>query len=642
MEINKTLHRLISRAQFFCSVVLILLVCNSLSAQTNYRYMQGFVEPCFMFDRGHQSLIQHDIMEYSFNGQEDGFNLLGDDGFLNVRISTEPYYKKGKSWSVYQKFERIFEMEDTQELTGSEIIQCEGYNFLFALFKEEHCSEQGKTPVYHYKVMCDTLVNQLYYINFNLVSRESQNAELLLADVKHYLKLMKHIHLVSTNNVGDYDRAFKYPKAAFNRRCEKMAKTDRQILATSLEKYWLGWEEIPLAGLTGEPYYDEIQNLALQGKHKELLDRYYMCKLYEYKSRMFEMEKECALDNFSLTEYINLRTRFDRNDLGREELMQYLVGPDAPGVIRRLKRMELLLIFFASNRGFDYLKDDWYFYGMCDWSNLVEKKLLQKEDSICAIADYPYFEFQRIYYGNQDFLYFPRLNDNYGNIHIARFERKSFQDRSYAQDWIRLPLSLRPDQILSSEVNNDWIFLATKDSTYILKLNCGNDDDSLDLLNYTIEVLPSTTHADSGFRFVCNRASLTPGYLSFGGKLLETNNWTTTDTLIFSQFLGFTKMNDNILFENISEDDPDVVAAARKSDPSCVLYKKKFSLRDLNHDRCNEYYRYSISNGELIDVLCYSFVNNVMRELPREEAIELIKMEADYKALALYTRMGWE
>ncbi len=602
--------------------------------------MEGFVEPCFMFDHGLQKLVQAEIGEYNFNGQEDSFNLTVDGEWVDVRISTEPYYEKDKSWSVYQRFKRFFEMDEAFELTGSEIINCEGYNFVFALFKEEHCSEQGKTPVYHYKIMCDTLVNQLYHVNFKLVSDESQNAELLLADVKRNLRFMKSIHLVSTDNVGDFDRVFKYPKAALDKRCRKLAELDRSMLALNLEEYLRNRKDAPLAGLTWEDYYDEIQNLVLQGKHKEALDQYYEYKFYEYKSIQLEMEKEIALNNFSLSEYIKLRTRFDRNDFSREELIQYLFDPDAPGEIHKLKSMELLLIFFSSNRGFDYLKDDHYFYGICDWSKLAKRKLLQKEGSVFANSDYPYFEFDRLNYSNLDFLYFPKLNDNYGNVHIAKFHPKSFEDTSFAQDWIRLPFSLRPDQILSSEMNNDWIFLGTKDSTYILKVNSGNDDEELDLLNYTIEALPNTTHADSGFQFICNEASLTMGYFSFA-SLIETHDWVTTNSLILSQILEVTKMTDRNLFED-SEGDEQIVSAARRSDPSCVLYKRKFTLRDLNYDGCSEYYRYTISNGELIDVLCYSFVNNVMKELPRDEAIELIKMEADYKALELYTRMRWE
>jgi hypothetical protein len=268
---------------------------------------------------------------------------------------------------------------------------------------------------------------------------------------------------------------------------------------------------------------------------------------------------------------------------------------------------------------------------------------LEKEDSICDFADCHIFDFLPLTpYSTEDmhYLYFPDPSVKRNNTYLVKFERKSFRDNSYKQDWIRLSFSLQPDDIVSRDVYNKWIFLSTKDTTYIVEMDYGNDDNSLNFLNYKLTALPQAGFSDTTFRFICNEACQVPGMFAFK-RSIETTNWTMTDSSTVLDFSDLDRLSDHYQSSS-SHDNPAIVAAARRSDPSCVLYKKKFSLRDLNHDRCNEYYRYSISNGELIDVLCYSFVNNVMRELPREEAIELIKMEADYKALALYTRMGWE
>ncbi len=623
-------------------LALLIVVCSNeiISAQKNYTYMGGFLKPCVLVDRCIENRITDDFRK------ADDYSMVLPHSSTDLNIGIETKTDCDGNQTKESALLDLCELEDEGELMGTESVMCEGYNFIFGLFKENYCTADGKTAVYCYRAICDTVVDDLYKVKFWMVSESSSKPKKLLQNLKRDLRCMKYIHLLSSENVADFDKEFEYPSRRLKKLCVEAAQHDRSDLARRLAEYYAGVDFAPLERLTNAGYYVEIEDLVLQGKEKEALDRYYSFKLNEYSLNEFLLKKELALCNISLSEFYKLRKKFDSTEFSRDELASYLDSPNAEGEIFRLSRIDRALVLFESNKVFLYRfvtrwSDD---YGLANWSEEVTTKLLEKEDSICDFGDCRGFEFLPIVpysTGEMHYLYFPDSSARSNNTYLVRFERKSFRDNSYKQDWIRLPLSLRPDDLVTRNVYNNWIFISTKDSTYIVNMDYGNDDDSLNFLNYKLTVLPQTSLTDTSFRFICNDASFTPGMFAFG-KSIENSNWTTKDSAsivpIFDHF--GTDSYKNLIWD--PGDDPNIIIAARKSDPSCVLYKRKFNLQDLNHDGCSEYYRYSISNGELIDVLCYSFVNNVMKELPHDAAIELIKMEADYKALALYSQLRGE
>jgi hypothetical protein len=644
MEMNRIKYWLNDSAPICLALILVVLSNEIISAQKNYTYMIGFLEPCVMLDKYIENWIIPDRRIGRLH-RSDELSMVLPRSLADMNISIETKTDCDENQTRESALLDLYDFEDGEELMSTQSVECEGYNFVLGLYRENYCTSDGKTARYLYKAICDTLVDDLYNVRFWIISKTTLQPEKLLNNLKRDLRCMKHIHLISSDNVVDFEKEFEYPARAVKKLSEKAAQHDRHDLAKHIAEYYAGIDFAPLQGLTGKEYYAEIEALVLQGKDKEALDRYYSYKLHEYALNEFLLKEELALCNVSLSEFYRLRKKFDRNEYSREELASYLDNPNSAGEIFRLSRIDRALNLFESNDVFLYriVTSPSATNGLANWSEDVALKLLQKEDSICDFADCSVFDFLPLTPHSMEdmhYLYFPDSSLKRNNTYLVKFQRKSFRDNSYEQDWIRLPLSLQPDDVVSREVYNNWIFLSTKDTTYVVHMDYENDDDSLNFLNYKFIAIPQAGLTDTNFRFICNDAYQLPGMFAFK-RNIETRNWTMTDSSTVLDFIDFSGVS-YYYEDSHSHDNPGIVAAARKSDPSCVLYKKKFSLRDLNHDRCNEYYRYSISNGELIDVLCYSFVNNVMRELPREEAIELIKMEADYKALELYTRMGWE
>ncbi len=615
-------------------VLFLVLFCPFfLFAQRQNKTLEQFQYPCFLKDKHIKRGLE--LSGHFRDGREFMIQPVRSYLKLRMRSQTNACLTRISGKDPIQKVYSFFNVSADEVLVRIDTLHCSDYLFACALFQKEYCGKDGKMVRYHYKALCDTLIDGIYGISLSFTSDEYDNTDELKKSTIKDLKPMKHLHLISPLSADHFTAKMEFPEKKIHSIFLEKAKKDKKKLAEKLLEYKAGINSAPLEGIGGEKYFLEIENLVVQNKSDEALDKYYSYKLIEYQLLEQELSRKFEMTNFSPRNYVQSYARFDRNQMNQNELLQFLHNPDTPGPVHNYAAMmEMGRLFMVDNKHlsgyFDYAMDA--IRSNDGLKERLSKIILANVDSLInplECADFRYESCYRSTDTSSAYFYFPMKDTVVGSMHIVHFEKKNEVENNWSKRWIKLPFSKKQNELLSSEGFGNNIYFRTTDSTYFIILHSASAVEKRDLNNYDLCRWANETSVDTTFNYVCNEVDLT------WNDVLTFDEWQSN-----LEQVGRTKhVYDN---DRKSWIEPETEKLAIRSDPSCVLYKRCFHLADLNLDGAPEFYSYSISNGEVMDCVCYTLVNNEFTKFADDAALEMIRQDEVYKKLILYSQMAWE
>jgi hypothetical protein len=611
-------------------VLFFVLFSPLLFAQRGNNSLKQFVYPCFM--KVKQPKYGFELSGHLRDGNDFQIQLFkSGSSDLKVSVHSEMGKCAIQNYNIdpVQKIYSFFKISEDEVLINIDTLRCSDYSFVCALFQHDYCARQGKLPRYHYKALCDTVVDRIYRVQLSFTSEEFDNTEELKQTTFKDLKPMKYLHLISPILADEFADKMKYPEKEMNEIFLEKANRSRAYLAENLKEFKAGVNNAPLEEIKGEKCFAEIESLVIQNKVEEALDSYYNFKLEEYKLDGQELRLKFEMTDFNPRHYIQSRANFDRDQAKQMDLLQYVHNPETPGPVRNYAVMiELGKLFRVDKSDLE----GYYAYALDamrrvhDIKERLIKSILANADSIVNpldCADFKYESCSGLTDSSITYLYFPMQEQTSGNLHIVNFQKKNDAENNWSQDWIGLPFSIKPNRIASSNSYGNTIYFSTIDSAYVVIAQPDSVVSHVNLNNYKLYRLGNRNACDSSFNYVCQDV-----IMGWSGAL-QCNLWR-------SKFqIPDNKSRSSDINEIIEE-------LAQRSDPACVLYQKPFEMADLNLDGLPEFYSFSISNGEVIHSCCYTLYNNQLTQLPAEEALKMIQQDRVYKKLILYSQMEWE
>jgi hypothetical protein len=611
-------------------VLLFVLFSPFLFAQRGNNSLKQFVYPCFLEDK--QSKCGLELSSYVRDENDFQIQLFkARSSDLKVSVHSENGKCAIQNYNIdpVQKIYSFFKISEDEVLIKMDTLRCSDYSFVCALFQQDYCGKQGKLPRYHYKALCDTVVDRIYRVQLSFTSEKFDNTEELKQTTFKDLKPMKYLHLISPLQADEFADKMKYPEKEMNEIFLLKAKRSREYLAENLNEFKAGVNNTPLEEIKREKCFAEIESLVIQNKVEEALDRYYNFKLEEYKLDGQELRLKFEMTDFNPRHYIQSRANFDRDQLKQRDILQYVHNPEKPGPVWNY------VVMIELGKLFRVDKDDLGGYydnalnamrNMYDIKERLIKNILANADSLVNpldCADFKYESCSRWTDSSISYLYFSKQDETAGNLHIVSFQKKNDAENNWSQDWIGLPFSIKPNRIASSNSYGNTIYFSTVDSAYVVITQPDSVFNHVNLNNYKLYRLGNRNACDSSFNYVCR--DLTIGW----SGMLQCNLWQAKFQIPDNKSSS-SDMNSKI--EELAE----------RSNPDCVLYQKPFEMADLNLDGLPEFYSFSISNGEVIHSCCYTLYNNQLTQLPAEEALKMIQQDRVYKKLILYSQMEWE
>jgi hypothetical protein len=665
MENNRR-HWIVLKGFLFFSFLVVSVI---FFGQMSVSISRTFYPPCFeLCDRKYSGHIS-DWFRYESSAQGDmvikGSGILGlwDVSYSWGNWTDLVPDKLRSNHENYRKEQIASNAKSGITLIEYKEIEISGTTFDVEIWQGEVCSEVGKSDEYFCEILLDTVLAGCIRIWFQMLSYTfSDRAEMEKA-LNRELKAFKKIQLISPLNF-DIDLDMRLDQRAYYSCAKKQARWDVGMLKAEIEKriYYVDESDIfkDLDPVLASRYWGLYQ----AGNVQQVLDEHNDLQCATYEKRIEGLKNEIARTGFSMNNYLKLRSQYylDQftqddflNDLNRLEpnnkaslLKQYiklmhLLGKREKSIIYAYLKNGSLDSIVGARINSDYSTDLY-----CDeeaarninkiWDTYFSINLMTQALKTQDLSPEK-LEFHRLQETDPFHEYFIFSScDALGQRHSYYTGFALEPDNKWHQYQTKLPFSFWPDSLRQSGVYGGFVYLGFKESFYFLSKQRNSTLSDVIELRQVDTSKPKT----SEFGFVCHNVVFNEPKDQYD-PIIFLAEWSMDgDSLepgpLYNPDWYNTQNSEGRRIIPISP----IELIAHKSKPSNVLYKRQFRINDLNHDNIPECYRYSISNGKLIDVDCYTLVNDGPVSLSREEAERWLQGEFEFRTLLLYSQLRGE
>jgi hypothetical protein len=516
-----------------------------------------------------------------------------------------------------------------------------GYRFLLKRVKEEYCNADGVDSMFHFLLECDTIVSGVYNVNISAITKRYRNWQELRGEALKDMDIFSKIKLLSSPDselIPDYH----YSKKHFEKVAREKTQLDMDWVESILKESRIDNSPIEPGNLFRYADLAKKSNvLYSQGKDKEILKLHYDYIFNNYTKRLPGIDSLFNVNKFSQKDYLMRCQKFMALSYSNDYLLNFLNSSDSLSNFVTNAYIGSLIgkneqNFFLPNN-IDFVMRE---SGLTEYYlNLAYTSILSSDDANIDIGQVDKFSFEHIEENDsisEHFIYNRFDSNELVGTYYFRFDKNVKTGKWYCSK-LELPLESRISYFEETELLNGWLILARKDSSYIVTSYLNNPKD----LNkaYTFKILshPNGSNADYHYDFICNKV----------GFEVESN--VEEPLLWFANWTHYKADRDSLVTSDSLDYNPESVVdytqwsgrslLLQSAPPERKLFKRNFRFNDLNHDNIPECYRYSISNGKLIDVDCYTLVNDGPVLVSREQAEGWLMGEFEFRTLLLYSQM---
>jgi hypothetical protein len=583
------------------------------------------------------------------------------------------------------------DLDTDDELVSSEWVNKYGYRFLLELHRQTSCDQSGKSNYYYYSVMCDSIVNEYQGMRIILKSDRNRNKKILRKRVVSDLSMFKGLSFVDTQYYAHFKEE-QFPRRKLLRNANKQARNDMWQMKSAIDLYLkdsLKYDRIKVmesfCTLHGEDNLPEYKRLFAQRKLNEISDLVGQLSERRYLAQCNRMELIWNDCQYSLEKYFKLRNDLMELNMDQNEMLSVINGSDAicaPGNLVRYSK--LVHLMESSSYTIRYaLSQNYYQNDDNSAIHLMKYACLRKTDDQFFQRDQRglnYYESVNSDTNTQGFIYRKEKE-------LGRYDRYfAFYNRDKSGNW-NVKLGEIPNQIAfdydyPSQLFGKALLLTQYNGSTLLTFD-STEQFGVGISKMKSIFFPKSTRVDSSYRAVADNLIFCDknNYSEYSQRWITCFNWNFNPIAINVDTTQYKKINPNQYYsgenlywgaistgffphtvsqqidaqilDNITTGDGgfdtratrnamDQLSLAHQFAPKEILYKVNMKISDLNHDGTPECYRYSISNGKLIDVDCYTLVNDEPVLVSREQAEGWLMGEFEYKTLVLYSQLSGE
>ncbi len=644
-----------------------LFVSNPAGAQSVNHGKSLLVPPFFLFSKG----FPFKTRERFRNLSQDRFLIVFDTKLLSGKMELFSLFA-GEEVPAWVDLQVEYATQDADdEIVSTEQVNCKGYNFMLDLHSIAFCDENGKGTSFYYIIRSDSSFNGHSAMRIYLKSYRMKDSDKLRKKVLKDLSCFRDFHVVNTQF---YDRLREpdFPRRKLMRNANKGIRDDVRWMKQSFRSYQLDSTFITsfdlrqrFYDLTGGDKLPEFDGLLKQRKFDEMMELTRSAVKNMYYDQCNRLEQIWIESDFTPGNYLKLRNDLMQLQFDQNELFLWLSGSKASGRPLNLCRyVELNELINTSN----YKMGNLLTSGGYQLTDLLPLRYSLGYAFVRKIDD-EYFpnDMRRIQYVQC----ISTDSNSVGFVYTkeAKMERDKryylFGPENEAIKWYYLlyrkeangvwttALSEIPDKMSEVKQNsmlfgNSVLITQHEGSSLYIPIESEQTSSSVDAMK--LIYFPNAKDSDTSYAYIASG-------ISFAGKdydnrvvrrLMEILGWSRNPKLTPLDSMPVVVTSDEEIFytrvngADIVRTYRQTIEEAHNFPPGQILFKTDFKISDLNHDGTPECYRYSISNGKLIEVDCYTLVNNEPVAVSREEAERWLQGEFEFRTLMLYSQLRGE
>ncbi len=573
------------------------------------------------------------------------------------------------------------------EIVSTEFADRFGYHFLLELHQQSFCDIHGKGSTYYYKVICDSIVDNSKELHVYLISETNKSREKLTKIVLNELSIFKGFLIVGEEY---YDRLTeqKFPLRKLKVNATRQAEKDRNEMKWMLSDYQKDSLYVTrldvmktFCELVGEDNLPKFKQLFARREFGEILKFVEQCSRQKYFSQCSRLERIWNESQYSAAKYLKLRNGLMKLEMDQDDMLSWMNGSTASNAPMNLSKYSELVVLMNAGPNVIryYLKENYFgYHNYYNYLHISFATIRETDDQFFPDDLRPLTHFECLDSDTtvQGFIYSKATPNGYDS-YFALYNKES--NDNWTTRLGEISLDVYYDENCKSQLFGNSVLLTLYEGSKLLIF------DSIPQEGSAVEMMkslyfPDAAINDSKYRAVAKNISFARRDLldGYGKGMVSILNWSfnpktfqldTSITKVFNanpiEFYNFSNWdalpktegvdtaiattNDQILDKvNINDGRRDSDASKKAMDqltyahqfaPQEILYKVNMKISDLNHDGVMECYRYSISNGKLIDVDCFTLVNNEPVAVSREQAESWLMGEYEFRTLALYSQL---
>ncbi len=647
---------------------IVMMLSSHFYAQIEISRSKVFHSPCFEFDNKYW--VSHFVPLISNEAKNEGtmkcFASSGGNWIINYAWGDyrgNDEYNNIKQKHREQRNSRIlYGAEKGTTLLELSERSVENFHLNLELWQEDACSSIGKTKSYFYIITLDTILNSCIHVNLVRESdhfNDLSNRNLVL---KRELRPLKGLHLIRPSEFEESIK-WQFQDKEYQRKARNEAYYSARNLKNRMtDSLYMSNPSLMFAELDSVSSKKFLE-MYRAGENELILKEYYQLRLTFYEKRIEALKDLLKTSDFSLGNYYRLREQYYLGQFESSDFLNYLNHPKASNKASLF--MSYLKMFIAVNDDEDIMEiyldrgslDSLqiaaaYQYNIDDlsegwirgteleevWGRYYGESLVRNSMKLINIVP----KNMQLYHIKETDVSTETFVGSYldANVILHSFyvNYKLTANGQWQDQIVEMPFNLVTDSLQWIGMFGNAIGFPMIDKFYFIIPNYFQDGSPND---YKFVEVDNTTE-DSLFEFVCKDVVSKPSK-TLDSPMFVFKEWFTNNDSIDKKALSGIQNSATDSFNVFRWKKSHALGKlAHKTNPSYVLYKRRFRINDLNHDGTPECYRYSISNGKLIDVDCYTLVNNEPVVVSREQAEIWLKGEYEFRTLVLYSQLRGE